>query len=156
MCLAVERADNWGHAGKWPLLSRGALTPTYIHYRWNYGYYMDILLNLSTCQTIKLPYSGKFSNGANFRIFRMHLPHAKIWTCENLHYTWSTHTREQSYEILAYENKKISASGWLYENLHQRKFPTIRYVLLWVVDMEWVAYGWPKLARGHSMMSSAS
>ena len=27
---------------------------------------------------ILVPYSGKFSNGANFRIFRMHLPHAKI------------------------------------------------------------------------------
>ena len=26
----------------------------------------------------KVPYSGKFSNGANFRIFRMHLLHAKI------------------------------------------------------------------------------
>ena len=57
---------------------------------------------------VRIPYSGKFSNGANFR---MHLPHSKIWTCENLHYAWSTHARERSYEILAYENKKFQLSG---------------------------------------------
>ena len=27
---------------------------------------------------------GKFSNGANFRIFRMHLPHAKIYITHGL------------------------------------------------------------------------
>ena len=34
-----------------------------------------------------LPYSGKFSYGANFRIFRMNALHAKIKTCEILNIT---------------------------------------------------------------------
>ena len=32
----------------------------------------------------RLPYSGKFSNGANFRIFRMHTLNTKIKTAKNL------------------------------------------------------------------------
>ena len=31
---------------------------------------------------IEIPYSGKFSNGANFRIFRMLAPYSKIKTAK--------------------------------------------------------------------------
>ena len=36
---------------------------------------------------IYVPYSGKFSYGANFRMFRMNALHAKIKTCESLNIT---------------------------------------------------------------------
>ena len=58
----------------------------------------------------KVPYSGKFSNGANFRIIRKHATCAKIKTFENLF--WTHVSKKKSNECGRFEDGTLS---FLYE-----------------------------------------
>ena len=51
------------------------------------GYFLILLCYVTSEFGLDIPYSGKFSNGANFRIIRKHATCAKIKTFENLFWT---------------------------------------------------------------------
>ena len=76
-----------------------------------------------------IPYSGKFSHGANFRAFPGWVDYRENKNSESLnmriYFVWSQHR-----EGAKIKTTKISSGGNIGESakiLHQRKFPTILF-----------------------------
>ena len=92
-----------------------------------------------------LSYSGKFSNGANFRIIRKRASCAKIKTpCASLLHVHAQETFENlNFEILFYEISNLC------KYLHQRKYSAIHFYHL-IIFFIFVCYSILQLAKDYS------